>query len=83
MKDPAYDRITLLVVTFDSGFNSKSTVERFLQQIIGKSPTEYKSALKKERPSYHLAPYCQADPVVSTVILFYEAIRWWIFTPFA
>ncbi|HWK04438.1 MAG TPA: ABC transporter permease [Puia sp.] len=54
MQDPAYDRITLLGIGFESGFNSKTTFNRIFKQMTGKSPTEYKNHLEKERPSYNL-----------------------------
>jgi putative ABC transport system permease protein len=54
MQDPAYDRITLLGIAFESGFNSKTTFNRIFKQMTGKSPTEYKNHLKNERPTYNL-----------------------------
>src|SRR5206468_720191 len=54
MKDPAYDRITLLGIAYDCGFNSKTTFNRAFKQILGKSPAEYKAELKKERPNHDL-----------------------------
>ncbi|MFI5160442.1 MAG: ABC transporter permease [Sphingobacteriales bacterium] len=50
MKDPAYDRITLLGIAYDCGFNSKTTFNRAFKQIMGKSPAEY----KKGRPNHDL-----------------------------
>jgi len=46
IQDPAYDHITLLGIAFDCGFNSKTTFNRTFKQLTGKSPAEYKSALK-------------------------------------
>lgn len=57
MQDSAYDRITLLGIAFDSGFNSKSTFHRIFKELTGKSPAEYKTSLKKEFPGYNLRPY--------------------------
>src|SRR5258708_25402324 len=54
MQDPAYDRITLLGIAYDCGFNSKTTFNRAFRQMTGKSPAEYKNYLKKERPYYNL-----------------------------
>ncbi|MDB4922076.1 ABC transporter permease [Mucilaginibacter sp.] len=64
MQDPAYDRITLLGMALDAGFNSKSTFNRTFRQMTGKSPVEYKSRLEKERPSYTLRPYSPAAAVI-------------------
>ncbi|MBS1525759.1 MAG: ABC transporter permease [Bacteroidetes bacterium] len=54
MKDPAYDRVTLLGIAYDCGFNSKTTFHRVFKQFTGKSPAEYKSELQKERPNHDL-----------------------------
>ncbi|MDP9076702.1 MAG: ABC transporter permease [Bacteroidota bacterium] len=65
MQDPAYDRLTLLGIAFDAGFNSKSTFNRIFRQMTGKSPAEYKSDLKKERPTRDLRPYSRSAAVIS------------------
>jgi len=65
MQDPAYDRITLLGMALDAGFNSKSTFNRTFRQMTGKSPAEYNSGLKKERPTYNLRPYSRSAAVIS------------------
>lgn len=65
MQDPAYNRMTLLGIAFESGFNSKSTFNRTFREMTGKSPTEYKNDRKKEGPSYHLRPYSGPAAVVS------------------
>ena len=65
MQDPAFDRITLLGIAMDAGFNSKSTFNRTFRQMTGKSPAEYKNRLKKERPTYHLTPYSQSAAIIS------------------
>jgi len=73
MQDPACDRITLLGIAFDAGFNSKTTFNRAFRQMTRKSPAEYKNYLKKERPSYNLEPYSRTRPV----ILNHEHIPQW------
>ncbi|MDB5131017.1 MAG: macB 22 [Mucilaginibacter sp.] len=73
MKDPAYDRLTLLGIAFDSGFNSKTTFNRTFREIIGKSPAEYKNELKKERPFNFLEPYSPSAAVIS----YHEATPRW------
>ncbi len=65
MKDPAYDRITLLGIAYDCGFNSKTTFNRAFKQIIGKSPAEYKGQLKKERPNHDLNPLSASSAIIS------------------
>ncbi|MEN0052887.1 MAG: ABC transporter permease [Mucilaginibacter sp.] len=54
MLNPAYDHLTLLGIAFESGFNSKTTFNRTFKQLTGKTPVEYKNALKKEGPYYNL-----------------------------
>ena len=66
MLDPAYDRITLLGIAMDAGFNSKSTFNRVFREMTGKSPAEYKSRLEKERPSYTLRPYSRSIAIISS-----------------
>jgi ABC-type antimicrobial peptide transport system permease subunit/AraC-like DNA-binding protein len=73
MQDPAYDRITLIGIAMDAGFNSKSTFNRVFREMTGKSPAEYKSRLEKERPTYTLRPYSHA----AAVILRHEATPGW------
>ncbi|WP_377025515.1 ABC transporter permease [Mucilaginibacter angelicae] len=65
MQDPANDRITLLGIAYDSGFNSKSTFHRIFKELTGKSPAEYKTALKKELPGYNLRPYSATVAITS------------------
>ncbi len=65
MHDPAHDHITLLGIAFESGFNSKSTFNRAFRQMAGKSAAEYKSELKKERPSYNLTHHTQFAAIIS------------------
>lgn len=52
MQDPAYDRLNLAGIAYDSGFNSKSTFHRIFKDMTGKSPAEYKDGLEKELPIY-------------------------------
>jgi ABC-type antimicrobial peptide transport system permease subunit/AraC-like DNA-binding protein len=73
MQDPAYDRMTLLGIAFESGFNSKTAFNRTFRQMTGKSPVEYKNDLKKERPPYNLEPYSRTRPL----ILLHETAPTW------
>jgi putative ABC transport system permease protein len=73
MQDPTYDRITLLGIAFDSGFNSKTTFNRAFREMTGKSPAEYKNDLKKERPFYFLEP----KSLTSAIISYHEATPRW------
>jgi putative ABC transport system permease protein len=73
MKDPAYDRITLLGIAYDCGFNSKTTFNRAFKQIKGKGPAEYKAKLKKERPNHDLEPPSSS----SAIILRHRAVPVW------
>jgi len=66
MQDPAYDRITLLGIAFDSGFNSKTTFNRAFREMTAKSPAEYKNYLKKERPFYFLEPNSRPAAIISS-----------------
>ncbi|HWD88477.1 MAG TPA: ABC transporter permease [Mucilaginibacter sp.] len=65
MKDPAYDRITLVGIAYDCGFNSKTTFNRAFKQILGQSPAEYKAELKKERPNHDLNPLSGRLAIIS------------------
>ena len=60
MQDAPYDRMTLVGIAFECGFNSKSTFNRTFRQMTGKSPAEY----KKERPTYHLSPYSRSIAII-------------------
>jgi putative ABC transport system permease protein len=64
MQDPAYDHITLLGIAYESGFNSKTTFNRAFKQMTGKSPVQYKSDLKKERPFSKMERFPGNRPVV-------------------
>lgn len=65
MSDPAYDRITLIGMAYDSGFNSKSTFNRIFKEITGVSPAEYKTNKDKELPSYNLRPVSAPLAIIS------------------
>ena len=73
MKDPACDRITLLGIAYDCGFNSKTTFNRAFKQITGKSPVEYKAQLKKERPNHDSELLSRSAAVISG----HKTIRGW------
>ncbi|HVW13653.1 MAG TPA: FtsX-like permease family protein [Mucilaginibacter sp.] len=73
IQDPAYDHITLLGIAYDSGFNSKTSFHRIFRQMTGKSPSEYKTELRKEGPSYKLEPGSRIAPLV----LRHETIPKW------
>jgi putative ABC transport system permease protein len=73
MKDPAFDRLTLLGIGYESGFNSQSTFNRIFKQLTGKSPLEYKNTLKKEFPTYHLG----SPGTFAALILKPETIPMW------
>jgi len=73
MQDPAYDRLNLAGIGYDSGFNSKSTFYRIFKDMTGKSPADYKGNLEKELPIYKLRPAALSGPL----ILRQEAIPHW------
>jgi len=73
MKDPAHDRITLLGIAYDCGFNSKTTFNRAFKQVTGKSPVQYKGELKKERPNHDSEPFYRSAAIISC----HEAIPVW------
>ena len=64
MQDPACDRLTLVGIAYESGFNSKRTFNRVFKEMTGKTPLEYKSGLKKEGPIDKLAPLSPVRPVI-------------------
>ncbi|MGC4100925.1 ABC transporter permease [Ferruginibacter sp.] len=72
MDDPAYDRMTLLGIAFESGFNSKTTFNRVFRQMTGKSPVEYKAYLKKERPFSNMVPSSEGQTIARPVVLHRE-----------
>jgi ABC-type antimicrobial peptide transport system permease subunit/AraC-like DNA-binding protein len=55
MQDPAHNRLTLLGIAYESGFNSQRTFNRVFKEMTGKTPVEYKKGLKKELPNDKLA----------------------------
>ncbi len=77
MRDSAYDRLTLLGIALDSGFNSKTTFNRTFRQMTGKSPMEYKNDLKKERPSYHLEPHLKSSFHSTAINSYGETAQMW------
>lgn len=64
MQDPAFERLTLLGIAYESGFNSKTTFNRVFKEMTGKTPIEYKNSLKKEVPIDKLAPLLPIRPVI-------------------
>jgi putative ABC transport system permease protein len=64
MQDPAYDRLTLLGIAYESGFNSKRTFNRVFKEMTGKTPVEYKNSLRKEGPIDKLAPLPRMRPII-------------------
>ncbi|MEN0052315.1 MAG: ABC transporter permease [Mucilaginibacter sp.] len=64
MHDNDNERLTLLGIALESGFNSKRTFNRVFKEMTGKTPVDYKSTLKKEGPSYQLAPFSRMMPVI-------------------
>ena len=64
MQDSAYDRLTLLGIAYESGFNSQRTFNRVFKEMTGKTPVEYKNCLKKESPNDKLATFSRVRPVI-------------------
>jgi len=64
MQDPAYDRLTLLGIAYESGFNSKRTFNRVFKEMTGQTPVEYKNSLKKEGPINNLALQSHKRPLI-------------------
>jgi putative ABC transport system permease protein len=64
MLDPAYDRLTLLGIAYESGFNSQRTFNRVFKEMTGKTPVEYKNSLEKELPNDKLANPSRIRPVI-------------------
>lgn len=73
MQDPAYDRLTLLGIAYESGFNSKTTFNRVFKEMTGKTPVEYKNSVRKEVPIDKLALL----PRIRSVILRSESPPTW------
>jgi putative ABC transport system permease protein len=55
LRDPQFDRLTLLGIAYESGFSSQRTFNRAFKEVTGKTPVEYKNGLKKELPKNNLA----------------------------
>lgn len=49
MRDPENKNYTILAVALDSGFNSKSTFNKYFRQVTGQSPSEFIAALKVQQ----------------------------------
>lgn len=64
MQDPAYERLTLLGIAYESGFNSERTFHRVFKEITGKTPLAYKNSLRKELPIDKLAIQARIRPVI-------------------
>lgn len=64
MYEPANDRLTLLGIAYESGFNSQRTFNRVFKEMTGKTPLEYKNELKKEWPNDKLASSSRVRPVI-------------------
>ncbi|MCJ8208563.1 ABC transporter permease [Mucilaginibacter sp. RS28] len=64
MRDPAFDRIKLLGIAYESGFNSQRTFNRVFKEMTGKTPAEYKRMLEKELPIDKLATQPRLRPVI-------------------
>ena len=52
LKNPEYDHITLLGISFECGFNSKTTFNRVFKEVMGVTPFEYKKSLSPKTNSY-------------------------------
>ncbi|MBS1531416.1 MAG: ABC transporter permease, partial [Bacteroidetes bacterium] len=64
MQDPAYERLTLLGIAYESGFNSQRTFNRVFKELTGKTPLEYKNTLRKELPIDKLAAFSRVRPLI-------------------
>jgi len=64
MSEAAYDRLTLLGIAYESGFNSERTFQRVFKELTGKTPSEYKNGLKKGPPIDKLAGLPRIRPVL-------------------
>ena len=64
MQDDVYDRLTLMGIAYDSGFNSKDTFIRAFKRLTGKTPAVYKRDLEKEVATYHLRPQPQTRQII-------------------
>lgn len=64
MQDQEYDRLTLIGIALEAGFNSKSTFNRIFREMTGVAPAEYKRGINKERPTYTLRPFRRHGAIV-------------------
>jgi len=64
MQYPAYNRLTLTGIAYESGFNSERTFHRVFKEMTGKTPLEYKNSLRKELPIDKLATGQRLRPVI-------------------
>ena len=64
MQEPAYDRLTLPGIAYESGFNSKTTFNRVFKELTGKTPLEYKRCLDKKVPIDNLVHLRPLRPVI-------------------
>ncbi|MFT3703032.1 MAG: ABC transporter permease [Agriterribacter sp.] len=74
IQDADFDHMTLLGIAFESGFNSKTTFNRIFKEMTGKSPTEYKKQVEKERPKCNLG----RQPRSALLILQREPLKRWV-----
>lgn len=65
MQDPSYNHLTLLGISFESGFNSKTSFQRVFKEMTGTTPAEYKLRLDKEGPNYNMAPPVHSERLIS------------------
>ncbi|WP_139195577.1 helix-turn-helix domain-containing protein [Aquimarina amphilecti] len=52
LEEGAADKLTLLSIAFDSGFNSKATFNRVFKQQVGMTPIKFKKEFEKESQSF-------------------------------
>ncbi|PKV51522.1 AraC-like DNA-binding protein [Aquimarina sp. MAR_2010_214] len=52
LEEGAAEKLTLLAIAYDSGFNSKATFNRIFKQQIGITPVEFKKQLNKRSQSF-------------------------------
>ncbi|WP_431167722.1 helix-turn-helix domain-containing protein [Tenacibaculum halocynthiae] len=56
MQNKSYDHITLLGLSFECGFNSKTTFNRVFKNIKGVTPLQYKKSLKNTSEAQKMSP---------------------------
>ncbi|HOK50392.1 MAG TPA: AraC family transcriptional regulator [Bacteroidales bacterium] len=47
LQDPYYNRFNIVILAYESGFNSKASFHRIFKNFTGKTPTEYKKVLEE------------------------------------